>query len=447
MSSRLKSEFKRRPLLWLVLTAIAAVYAVSYASFPAYIDNWIFEAFYLEGTGGNSEFSFDAWLHYIWREYHYDNARLAQIVAPIVTLHLNVMKWPVAILLGVGTSGIVALTTRLTCGYLNVKACVMIWLLLTVILPWRNWMVGILYASNYIIPCVFMLYAIYMMRSKASFRLRYMLPSLLIVVWGHESIGLSLACGMLGYIIMQGFKADRRWWSATLFAFLLSLAFVLTAGIAYRINVQINFDISLDKMVLNFYVHFMLYLLIAFYIYCIVSPSRRKSAMLLLHDPVFVVCCASALALTAINLFNDCQSRYGFSVQLTSIIASGIILRNCFALPRTSRRFSNAVASVTCCMLLGFWSLVALYQDRYYKEYRMMLNTIVDNHGGTIAMEFKYLDKSQPWLLNIPMRNLINNQYDIDCLSCRYPAVDHDNVLIVRPDGSKYSHITRMTDD
>lgn len=446
MSSLLKSESDRCCILWGLLVAIAAVYAVAYAAFPAFIDNWIFESFYLEGSGGSSDFSLDAWGRYIWREYQYDNARLAQVVAPLITLHLSVMKWPVAILLGICTAGITAFTTRLACGRLTAPALIAVWFLLTLFLPWRNWMVGILYASNYMIPCLFMLWAIYLMRSHSTFRLRYILPLLLLTVWGHESIGLSFACGMLGYIIMQRFTVDRHWWVATLFILAISLILVFGAGMVRRMGSQLSCDFSLAQLTRHIVAHYLLYVLITYYGYCLLSRRYRPTALSLVNDPVFVLCSASALTLAVVNMFNLCQSHFGFTPQITSFIAIGILFRYChkswhLSLPRL------VYPAVFSC-LLAFWSAIAYRQTLIYTEYRHMHNEIVAHKGGTVTMEFQYLDKTCPWLLNIPMRNLINNRYDIYCLSRRYPVIgNHDQVIIVHPDGSPYTHSALISDE
>ncbi len=437
MSSRLKSEFRDRPLLWLVLAAIAAVYAVSYAFFPVYIDNWIFEYFYIDSNGGGTDFNLHAWLGFMLREYNTENIRLPQIFAPVISMHLDLLNWPASIFLGLCTAGMIFMATRLTCGRVSVLRMLFIWAILTVVLPWRNWLAGQLYAMNYMPTAMVMLLILYLLRKNSSMRLRYLLPLLFLEIWLHETVGLTLACGMLGYIIMQRFRVVRKWYICTLFALTFSLLLVLGAGMMTRIDYQVSASVTGDKLILNAVVHFAFYLLAAAYLLCLLMRRTRASAIKLLDNPVFVTAAASALAITVMNIFTPCQSRYGFTAQLTSVVAIGILIRSCFRLPSLPRVARIAAAIALFCSMMTFWSCVAWYQNAKYVEYINMIQCMRHTGSGQLVMEFKYLDKSQPWLLNIPMRNLINYDYNTYCLAHRFPEIDR-SIVIVRPDGTKY---------
>lgn len=439
MSSRLKSEFEHRPLLWLAMLAVAAVYAVSYASFPVYIDNWLFEYFYIDSNGGSTDFNLGAWFGFMVREYNTENIRLPQILAPVISLHLDRLNWPASIVLGLCTAGMIFLTARLACGRTSAMNVFFIWIVLTVVLPWRNWLAGQLYAINYMPAAFVLLLILYLLRKSSTMKLRYLLPLLFMEIWLHETIGLTLACGMLGYMIMQGFRVGPRWYIATSAALGFALLLVFGAGMSVRIGNEVSFDITAEKIALNLVVHFAFYLLAAAYLLCLAMRRTRTAALELLHDPVFVTAAASAIATTVMNFFTPCQSRYGFSAQLTSVVAAGILLRQCFGLPELPRYARKATATAMFTVMIAFWSCVAWYQHAKYQEYTRMIQCMRQAGGGRVEMEFDYLDKSQPWLLNIPMRNLINYSYNTYCLSRRFPEIDR-SIVIVRPDGTEYEH-------
>ncbi len=68
---------------------IAVIYAVMEWLTPFQFDNIVFDAVYLEFSGGSSDFSLDAYLQYINHIRQEDNWRMANILAPASTLILN----------------------------------------------------------------------------------------------------------------------------------------------------------------------------------------------------------------------------------------------------------------------------------------------------------------------------------------------------------------------
>lgn len=87
--SSLKYESGNGRLAVATSMIIAVIYAVMEWLTPFQFDNIVFDAVYLEFSGGSSDFSLDAYLQYINHIRQEDNWRMANILAPASTLILN----------------------------------------------------------------------------------------------------------------------------------------------------------------------------------------------------------------------------------------------------------------------------------------------------------------------------------------------------------------------
>lgn len=143
------------------LIAIGALFFVMYWLHPSLCDDYRFSQpmadFFADRTVGSF---FNCWLTSLSECFYYDNGRIAQLLSPVL---VSLPRVIVAAVLAFATLVCIVYSARLA-GVWNrhpllFALLVAVWVFA---MPWADYMFGIMFASNYILPAALMLYTLWL---------------------------------------------------------------------------------------------------------------------------------------------------------------------------------------------------------------------------------------------------------------------------------------------
>ncbi len=396
-------------LWWLWLFGAIAIYGVLAWMVPMEYDSLRFDAIYRRYNGGSEGFSWSAWYHYACELAEIDNARLSNIVAPVMSL--TVPRWLWGLLTGVAMAVMIGFATVLT-GARRLPALAMTWVMLIVLMPWSNCVWVGDYALNYIYTGALTMVLAWLVigRADAVPSRRAVAPRIaaafilaVIVGWMHEQFALGLACGLIAWVIIgqrESPASDGRTRPVP-----LGLAYVLTISVTL-IAVSIV-ALSCPGMIVRFYhsgvearmssVQLVLIknsatlLLWAILILGLVVGGRRWWRWCC-SRPVVVIMSAGALAAMVIHLVMGAAPRSAFAATLMAIVALVALAK-----PVLDRKKWTilSILIILLCYAQGIMACVAQYP--YYKQYHEIMAEIKAHPGQTIYRDVLPVYHVEKW--------------------------------------------------
>ncbi len=380
-------------LWWLWLLGAIAIYGVLAWMVPMEYDSLRFDAIYRRYNGGSEGFSWAAWYQYALELAEIDNARLSNIVAPVMSL--MVPRWLWGLLTGVAMAVMIGFATLLT-GARRLPALALTWVMLIVLMPWANCVWVGDYALNYIYTGALTMVLAWVVlttaakqRGTVAPRMALALVLAIIVGWMHEQFALGLACGLIAWVIVRKEKAGndavepRRtmassrllWIAVALIA--VSIVALSCPGMMvrfYHSGVEArmsSFSLVLIKNVATL-------LLWAILVLGLLVDGRRWWRWCC-SRPVVVIMSAGALAAMVIHLVMGAAPRSAFAATLMAIVALVALAKPVLDCKKWT---TVSIVVILLCYAQGVIACVAQYP--YYRQYQEIMAEIKSHPGQTI---------------------------------------------------------------
>lgn len=216
-----------------LVVAVGVVFAVMYYLHPTLNDdNWFlapFAPFMEHPSVGNF---FHSWKECMLEHFAIDNGRLSNILGCVALL---IPKWITATIIGTCISVSVLMSARLAgVWHRSLPLTIMVLFLTVFAMPWYDFMFGVIYAFNYIVPTAIMLSTF---RYFQQGRLRNVIVAFLLGVftcWWHELFGAGLLAAVVVFSVLDK-TANRRVAVAIALGIFAALAWhLLLPGAAVR---------------------------------------------------------------------------------------------------------------------------------------------------------------------------------------------------------------------
>ena len=404
-----------------MLCVMAAAFAWLEWLTPPQYDNHLFEAVYLECSGGEESFSAGAFCKYVAELRVNDNWRLGNLVAPLFTLMMP--HWFFAILTGVCVAAIAACIVRFSgCpASRRAAAVVPVWATMLLFLPWRNSLLTCAYALNYIFSGAAAMVALSL--GFAAIRRQRLLwlalPLSVVAGMSHEGIAVPAAVGVAALMLLK--RDIKAQWPLYLCGCAMGLTGVLWAANSYilmRGSAEVGAPAIVENPAASVFNNILvLGALLAALVFRKRVPWRNSC---------FIVFGVSAVAGTALSFAVRLSARTAFWPELCAMTALGVWLIP--AIVRWRR------ANVLCAC--GFFALAAytLYVGHYCRiardSYREALAMLSHSETGTIFYRGVCPSDIPRFTLGIPSRSAFVEPFTFRVLSERYGRP----VAIVPPD-------------
>lgn len=423
-----------------LLAVVGVAFAVSFYALPCTLDGWINRARYAAVNQGSMEFGFGAFMRYLGVMVANENFRFAQLMTPFFTSD-PVARLICATIGGGAAVAVFGLFAKLLSGRLKLWSTVVSVTLLTVCLPWRAQLMGLVYGLNFVIPGAAGMWVLWILREQSDLRGIYQLAvALALLLLGHEIIAISVACGLIGWVLIDYRRIPRGMitivvcnWMAVL---CVSLAGELPGRIVGELTVQ---SMPLWEAFLKYMTVFDI--AVAWYLGCLIWPAARRRALELLRRPVFAVAMISAVAMAVISVQGIFYARHTFWTTLASLV-SIVELCRCYR-PFRRLRLPGPIKFILTCIgaivMVGLWVSVAYTQVQIGREYDRYVSALVATRTNPVTIELHYLNNiSNRFQLGIPTRNLIGNPFDYEGLRANYPSLDEEMPQVVDTLGRPY---------
>lgn len=409
---------KKRYYTGIIFALIVIIYSVFSQLTPFEYDNFVFDNVYLSYNGGNSSFSFRAWLDYANELRLNDNMRLSNLLAPITSMMMP--KWLFSLLTGF------CMGTMVWSIYIIVKSCnhtirqvpliIVIWAAIIVFLPWRNNIFTGDYAINYIYSGALSLLFIIMLNKctdeKCGTPIKAVtaIMALVIAAW-HEGFALPLAAGIAVDICIS--KRLKRYVPATMYVALTLLIVVgltvfLCPGMIHRFisNARTEHAQSLLRTILN---NCLTFSLIAIVAYMSIMRTAKATIMNLLRNRYFVILSVSAIAGTVISVVVSSSDRTSFAPQLFAVSALGILTAP--ILLKTSKRVVAIITTIIALLLAAHSALIIFWQYKLYTQFCLITSLWKENPGSTVFYDIIMPETIPLTTLGFPSRITFVEEY------------------------------------
>lgn len=280
MSTTPKTAFS--PWHYLPYALVTVLFAALFYYAPVALDNVGFEDSYRVYNGGNEDFSLQALWRFITEMRLVDNGRFANIVS--LCMGLFVPRWLVALISGC----MVAATFQLMAVFAGVRRQARpVWMLVLTVasvamLPWRNDIIIIDYALNYVYASAVTMAALAVFKRAAVHGLRgWWLVGAIVMVFvagaWHEGFSVPVLCGLGVYALVRRFRLPAVFYILTL---------VYAAGIALLITAPAFWmraagEVSLPGLIASpltyaFWVRGLCLLVVILLAIMLIRPLRRR---------------------------------------------------------------------------------------------------------------------------------------------------------------------------
>lgn len=384
---------------WMLAGVMALLFAIWQYWTPVQMDDLWMQAYYNRFADRYGAGTFRAWLEYAeWFRVD-SNGRLANYLAPIVTLY--VPRWLFAALTGIFVGLLYMLVARLSglgrrySPTFQWRWMALVWAASMVLFPWRDHLMLADYALNYVYTTVFDLLFVWAWLTALSRRLGAvtLLSACVAALVGgmmHEGLAVPLLAGCGVVVLMRRFRLPwQAWLLLVLFAF-SSLESVTAPGILARAGRDMGFS-PVHNTVVMLKSCTLLFLLLAVIALGLWLPRRRHATRRLLVTPPFTLCLAAALVSALLCLLiNDASARFGWVAQLSSAIAIGMTIR------RTGRlecRFWGGMAMLGAVLVASLMLNVIGEQKQVYHEDEEIRRQLAESADGTVFRDIAALDR------------------------------------------------------
>lgn len=402
---------------------IAIIYAVMEWLTPFQFDNIVFDAVYLEFSGGSSGFSLDAYMQYINHIRQEDNWRMANILAPASTLILN-SKPIFSALCGlcVGQSAWLGARFASAGKRPGFGAVVAMWVAITLALPWRNNILTGDYALNYLFSMALALMALRLvalsLRRNSRATVAWAIALCVVVAVWHEGFALPLAAGIGLYAISQRLRVPARVWVYLLLTAGVCILWLLCSYQTTRSGAELASPAILESPVKAVAFNFTTVALCFSVLFCLLFSKLRIYLRKAMSQPVFIMLCGCALAGMLLSFAVRQSGRTALWPQMCSLIAMLTLWR-----PLWGRVVPARASRLLWGVLALLLTAQGVYACKYINLHRLEFTAIMEeaaHGGGTIYRDVLFPEDYPALTLGMAPRSTFIEPYTYSCIDRRY---------------------------
>lgn len=387
----LSGRADRHPSLMAVMVIIVAlIYTLLSAFTPMQFDDHVFAQQYIDCAGGSSVLNPDSLIDYWLLCRESDNGRISNFLSPLSTVVIP-FKWLFPLMSGIAAAAMIWLVCRLGAGRSrSVAAFPITWLLLTILLPWRNNILVADYMLNYVWGSAITLLFVYvtLRAARHGWTGRWMGFSLLMAFpaagW-HEGFAIPTAFGLLSILVLKG-RWTRRWqpWLLLVIFSVVALLFLICPGMIARFSREVGASGSLPvgRMLLGLVLPIILALACSILSFTVMGREVLRSAS---KRDGFVIFSAACAAATLIALVTSWTDRMTFYPTICALIALTRLYmawkRHGIPLPHISQ-VPLAFSILAICILQS--GLTIYWQWRISRENAEVMSLISESESGTV---------------------------------------------------------------
>lgn len=401
---------------WPLAILIAALYSALSYLVPYGIDDYTFMGNWKDDAA-NEGFSFAGWIRYYEFIRGYDNGRIANALAPIVTL-FSPWKEIFPMLTGCMVGFIVVTVQRFSTGRPKLILLSLTWALLIVGIPWRDTIFIRDFALNYIWAAgvnLAFLRIIFKGENKGWTPWITVGACLLAILAGgwHESFSVATFCGLLLLIVTRRFRFTPCFYLSLGVFIASSLIFMLSPGILSRMAAHI----ANEPFRFSYRNYFILFLLAFTVLSDLLSREGRAALLRCCKSPAIIVSAGVVVSGYAIAISTTQTPRSFFwpdmaavavTVRLLATFPWDTLFRSKSAVPFTGwLKFMTAWLLIAGCTLQTL--SVILWQARYYRENKAILALLEKSPNGIVFFDSSLPYSTPFYTLGIPVGNLWQN--------------------------------------
>lgn len=417
---------------WMLAGVMALLFAIWQYWTPVQMDDLWMQAYYNRFADRYGAGTFRAWLEYAeWFRVD-SNGRLANYLAPIVTLY--VPRWLFAAMTGIFVGLLYMLVVRLSglgrrySPTFQWRWMALVWAASMVLFPWRDHLMLADYALNYVYATVFDLLFVWAWLTALSRRLGAvtLLGACVAALVGgmmHEGLAVPLLAGCGVVVLMRRFRLPwQAWLLLVLFAF-SSLESVTAPGILARAGRDMGFS-PVHNTVVMLKSCTLLLLLLAVIALGLWLPRKRHATRRLLVTPPFVLCLTAAVVSAVFCLvLVDASARFGWLTQILSAIGIGMTVRRT---GRLNSRFWGGLALLAAVLTASLLMNVISEQKKVYSENDEIMKSLHSSENGTVFRDIHTLEgMDKITTLALVEYGNWNGAFQIGCVNLVYPEKEY----------------------
>lgn len=400
-------------LLFIILSIMVIAYGLLSFFTPPQIDDLSFMGNYLDYSSSR-DFRWNALMSFAHDMWLYDNARFANLWAPIVNLFSPwkyIFPWATGLMMA-----LILWFSMKIIGIRENKSVLaaLLWGAIVLFLPWRNCIFVADYSLNYIYTGAITLGFIYFLIGRSSL-LRNVWIFLGMLIWAffaggwHEGFSVPTLAGIAMLILVricQKSNQKRGWRWYVVIGVYLAVAIYVTfcPGVLSR-----TFrEVSSGKILVTPFKMFVDFLpTIIFVVILALTPVVGKWRIAFkdaLKNDMFVVVATAAIAGAVISLAVEHTPRTSFYPNLTAITAAVMLL--CAPIVRLlETRWVKWVALLTALLCVAHAAHSIRWQYRFDKEYDEIMTQFVDEGKTTVYYDIIMPEEVDIFTLYFPSKS------------------------------------------
>ncbi len=402
-----------------LLTAI--LWGVLYWLTPLMLDDWQFIGTYREANGGDAGFSLSAWKAYMAELRDFDNSRIGNLISPFTTLWSpwkEIFPW----LTGCLTALLFWFAARLGFGRrMGWTGYSVMWLALTLFLPWRNALLVRDYALNYIYSGCVTFTAVWLIMGLRRWDARFWCALVISVLAGgwHEGFAVPALCGLGFVALLRRLKMSPQWWVCVIVYAVCGAVMTLSPGTLSRSSREMS--MSYDYLSPNFLFDNFLpsFLVIVTFVTVLFPRGRRRLATLMRPAPgdpdswVFPLFGSCAVVAGCFPFIINYTPRVCFWASVSSLVALAILLRPLwFGMWRWLRSVAGLFA---VCLCTAHLCLAIYWENKVRIEWEEVTSAVSASPTGTVFIDCLTNQDAPLVALHFPMLGMWDEPFNIAC--------------------------------
>lgn len=401
------------PALWFL---IAVLWGVVYLLTPFQVDDLQFLGTYRAHNGMSDSFSIAGWWDYIREIRQCDSARVSNVLAipAMIWAPWNlIFPW----LTGMLTATMIWMASRYALGRsLDWRGFGLIWLLIAVFLPWRNFILTVTYSLNYVYPSVLTMFVVWLIMGTDRWNWRFLvgLPLVIVAGWWHEGFAATALCGLGTVMLIRKGRMPLQWWILCLVYGFTVIALVSSPLVVGRMAHESTDPGRWIKLSFAFDALTAIGMVLSILGALTFRAGRRRLGELCAgwKFPLWTVVALSGTCLAFLFTYTP---RVCFWPSLAAIIVLGMIWRPIWT--RLGPTFRTAVGIVTVLLCTANLLYVIYWQARYDRQYREIMSELDESSTGTVFYDVIPITALPKLTLYYPSKEMWVTQFHFRSLS------------------------------
>lgn len=405
---------KKSQILYLsLLVLIGVIYSIYFFLTPYLLDDLNFISIYKSLNHGQENFSPEGFFQYFKTLRVIDNTRISNLLSPFSTIIFpfnKIFSFTSAFVY----IGIIVLIRKIG-GYNRYKFSftAIIWLLLTVFLPWRDNLFVADYALNYIYSGFVTLLYIYLLIDFErngyynSYRI-FVLTILAIAAGGwHEGYAFPTISGLCVWIMLSRFRVSREFWGIVLIYIISSLFFALSPAMFDRVIKESGehfYVIRIFKLIIDLILPFVtVFILITLTLF----TKGRSLLKPLIHNPYFIIFAIAMILSTLISIPFSHSPRQSFYPTICALIVIVILFKNIFYRWRSYHFILQRLIPALCIIICVTHAAVCIpWMYKFNQEYKTIISLFKNNpKNSTVFYDIIFPEEVPIYTLYFPCRS------------------------------------------